>query len=231
MKIVLLTFLLFISSTFCIAQDRSYPCVTNHNAPPVNAEVSPPKNDYHWPRNTIVKVYFVRAMFSYEQMDALFEAMKTWSDVAAETGAGISFVYAGEIDDAVSCIGCLTVTRREVYKNDRKHYAFFYPVQRSVDGLLLSARIDLDFATTKPEALRGFMTHELGHGMGLWDCTTCKSKLTIMNGFPGINKDNGLLEPSICDREAVRQVYELDRRVSSNTTVDLSQRQKSNEQE
>ena len=59
------------------------------------------------------------------------------------------------------------------------------------------------------------MAHELGHGMGLWDCRNCKKKRTIMNAFPGINKDNGLIEPSLCDLEVVRQVYQ--RRLAANT--------------
>ncbi len=71
--------------------------------------------------------------------------------------------------------------------------------------------------STEPKALQGFMAHELGHGMGLEDCISCKKKQTIMSAFPGINRDNGLIEPSACDLEVVRQVYELQRRVASNT--------------
>ena len=88
--------------------------------------------------------------------------------------------------------------------------------QLFLPGLLLSAWIDFDSATTKPQALQGFMAHELGHGMGLWDCTSCKKNKTIMNGFPGINNDNGLVAPSACDLEVVQQVYQLQRRVDKN---------------
>ena len=58
------------------------------------------------------------------------------------------------------------------------------------------------------------MAHELGHGMGLWDCKTCSKKQTIMNGFPGINQDNGLISPSDCDLEVVRGVYQLHRQLT-----------------
>jgi hypothetical protein len=191
------------------------PCITNRNAPPVNA--------YYWPLHTNVKVYMQRGMFTVEQRAMLLAAMKTWSDSSVETNAGVSFSYAGEIDQLATCNGCLTLTRREVYRKDRKHYAFFNPLQLTSDGLLHSARIDFDFATTKPQALQGFMAHELGHGMGLWDCKSCKKKRTIMNGFPGINKDNGLLAPSPCDLQVVRQVYELQRQVDSNPVRDKNQ--------
>jgi hypothetical protein len=186
-------------------------CVTNRTAPPVNA--------YYWPPDTNVKVHFKRGMFTAEQRTRLLAAMATWSDSATNTGAGITFSYAGEVDELATCESCLTVTRREVHKNDRTHYAFFNPLKQTNEGLLLSAWIDFDFATTNPQALQGFMAHELGHGMGLWDCPSCKKNKTIMNGFPGINNDDGLVAPSACDLEVVRQVYQLQRRVDKNTVA------------
>jgi hypothetical protein len=208
MKLILLTIFLFLAAVEIVAQERPEACVTNHNAPPVNA--------YYWPPDTNVKVYFKRGMFTAEQRTTLFVAMKTWSDTAAKTGAGIGFSYVGEIDQLATCKACLTVTRREVHKNDRKHYAFFNPLKQDSDGMLLSAWIDFDFATTKPQALQGFMVHELGHGLGLYDCKTCKKNKTIMNGFSGINNNNGLIAPSPCDLEVVRQVYQLQRRLDKN---------------
>jgi hypothetical protein len=187
-------------------------CISNHNAPPVNA--------YYWPPDTNVRVYLRRGMFSVEQRAMLLAAMKAWSDSAAQTGAGVSFSYVGEIDQLATCNGCLTVSRREVQKEDRRHYAFFNPLKQDSDGLLVSAWIDFDFATTKPQALQGFMAHELGHGMGLWDCKSCGKKKTIMSGFPGVNNDNGLLAPSTCDLQVVRQVYQLQRRVERNAVTE-----------
>ena len=84
----------------------------------------------------------------------------------------------------------------------------------------MAARVlgrDAASLVTLDGTLLSTMAHELGHGMGLWDCKSCKKKQTIMNGFPGINKDNGLVEASACDLEVVRQVYQLDRRVVAST--------------
>lgn len=212
MKTILLAILILFPVAAVRAQEALPACVTNRNAPPVSA--------YYWPPDTQVNVYLARGMFTVEQRETLLAAMSAWSTAALQTGAGVRFSYAGETDGLVTCRGCLTVTRHEVHKNDRKHYAFFNPLQQSDDGLLLSAWIDFDFATTSPDALQGFMAHELGHGMGLWDCTTCKKKQTIMNGFPGINNHNGLIAPSECDLEVVRQVYQLQRRVANNIVVD-----------
>jgi hypothetical protein len=221
MKLIFATLLIAIASTGVCAQEKAQNCVTNHNAPPANS--------YYWPPDANVRVYFMRGMFSPEQRQMLFAAMSTWSEAAAEAGAGVKFSYAGETDELSQCNPCLTVTRREVNKQDRKHYAFFNPLKQDPDGLLLSAWIDFDFATTKPQALLGYMSHELGHGMGLWDCTTCKKSKTIMNGFPGINSDNGLTAPSQCDVEVVRNVYQLHRRVENNPVAEKGARKESGE--
>ena len=199
------------------AQEAVEACVANRTAPPISA--------YYWPPDTTVKVYLIRNMFTPEQRETLFAAMDHWSHAATELGTGVKFSYNGEVGELIDCAGCLTVTRREVNKLDKKHYAFFNPLRRDSEGLLISAWIDFDFATTNPQALRGFMAHELGHGMGLWDCTKCQKKKTIMNAFPGINQDNGLVTPSACDFEVVRQVYYLQRRVSNNIVTDTGNKE------
>lgn len=191
--------------TIAHAQSRQETCTTNRNAPPPSS--------YHWPIDAEVKVYFVRDMFNAEQRDALISVMKTWTE--AETGSGVKFIYAGENDGPVNCRNCLTIRRREVYKQDKHHYAFFNPMVLDPSGLLTSAWIDLDVGTTSPRALSGFMAHEMGHGLGLWDCTTCKKKKTIMNGFPGVNRDNGLLGPSTCDLETLKNIYDTERQAGT----------------
>jgi hypothetical protein len=186
-------------------------CVTNRNAPPVSS--------YHWGPDSAVKVYLVRNMFTVEQRAALLETLRSWTSAGNEANAGITFTYAGETDSLVNCRSCLTLTRREVYKNDGSHYSFFNPLSSEQGRILLSAWIDLDFATTSPRAVQGFVAHELGHGMGLWDCETCKSKRTLMSGFPDINKDNGLIAPSTCDVETLKTVYARERQIAASTNL------------
>jgi hypothetical protein len=158
-------------------------------------------------------------MFTVEQRAALLETLRSWTSAGNEANAGITFTYAGETDSLVNCRSCLTLTRREVYKNDGSHYSFFNPLSSEQGRILLSAWIDLDFATTSPRAVQGFVAHELGHGMGLWDCETCKSKRTLMSGFPDINKDNGLIAPSTCDVETLKTVYARERQIAASTNL------------
>lgn len=177
-------------------------CKENRDAPPVGM--------YHWPAGATVKVFFIRNLFTLEQHTAALEAMASWTGASNEIASGVTFVDAGDTDTRQTCESCLTIRRKDVFKQDRHHYAFFYPMNR-VGNLLISAWIDLDFGIQKPEALKSFMAHELGHGMGLWDCESCKKNRTIMNAFPGLNKDNGLRAPSSCDLAIVRGVYEEER--------------------
>jgi hypothetical protein len=182
--------------------NQSRPCITNRSAPPIGP--------YHWPADTEVKVFFVRNMFAPEQRSALLEAMVSWTIAGQENGSGVRFTDGGKTDRRMNCRGCLTVGRNDVYRRDKRHYAFFYPISEG-EGQLVSAWIDLDFGITKSKALKGFMVHELGHGLGLSDCRTCKKKQTVMNRFPSMNNDNGLGMPSTCDLATVSDVYRSDR--------------------
>lgn len=191
------------------AQEAKQICKTNLNAAPTGA--------YFWSPDAPVKVYFARGAFTPEQRKVLLETMETWTREADRIETGISFTYAGESDGLVSCQNCLTITRGKVYKTDRRHYAYFTP-SRWNGSFLASAWIELDLNTTNPTALQGLMAHELAHSMGLGDCPTCKRRKTIMSGFPGINRDNGLITPSICDLEVVRQLYREQRRITQART-------------
>jgi hypothetical protein len=188
-------------------------CTTNRNAPPVG--------EYHWPADTEVKVYIMRGMFTSEQASAVLEAMKTWKTADKEIGSGVRFAYAGETDSRMTCRNCLTVMRREVFKNDKHHYAFFNPMKMDEGRLLVAAWIDLDVGITDPKALEGFAAHELGHGLGLWDCPSCKKKQSLMNGFPGLNKNNGLLGPSGCDVATTKGVYAEERQMASVNAIGI----------
>ena len=207
----LILFILLLLPFAANSQDRIAACATNSNVPSAGP--------YFWPPDSEVKIYLVRDMFTPEQRRNLFEAMETWTRVARAVGAGVKFTFAGESDGTVNCRGCLSIKRREVNKHYRQYYAFFLPLNYNQDGSLFSGTIDLDFATTDPHALKGFVAHELGHGLGLSDCTTCRRKQTIMNAFPGINRDNGLVAASACDLEVVKRVYATQRAIASQKSL------------
>ncbi len=204
---VIILLLLFPSTS--LRGEKIKPCTTNRNAPPTGL--------VRWPRHALVSVYLVQNLFTAEEQNTLFTAIQIWSEAAHKTGAGVQFVYAGDTDKPRPCESCLTVTRRKISKNNPRIYAFFLPRTLDENGFLSSARIELDFATTNLQALLGVMVHELGHGMGLGNCSRCKKKQTIMNAFAGVNRGNGLTEPALCDLEVVRRIYQSNHGVTNGT--------------
>lgn len=207
--ILILALLLLIWSTVtpASAQQQHEACVLHKTAPPMST--------WHWVPDTTIKVYFQQDMFTPEQQQALLETIESWNVIAHETGTGVELVYAGETIKPLICEGCLTVAHGEIQKYDKKHYAFFYPVRWNETGLVLSAWIIFDVGIIQPKPLQSYMAHELGHGMGLWDCPKCERSKSVMRAFPGLNKDNGLLVPSVCDQQTVKEVFEQDRKLAS----------------
>lgn len=197
-RLITIMLLLLSSSALCSAQWASEQCVANKNAPPVSL--------WYWAPDTTVNIYFVQNMFTAEQQQSLIDAIQIWNAVAEQTGAGVKYQVRGLANGIQACASCLTVTRGDIHAQDKDHYAFFYPTLNDT-GLISSAWICLDFKITSAEALRSFMVHEMGHGMGLWDCPTCENRMSIMRSFPGINKDNGLFAPSPCDMQTVKLLF------------------------
>jgi hypothetical protein len=153
-------------------------------------------------------------MFKPPEQQAIREVMDQWNDLSEQAGAGIKYDYAGEVGQHENGEGYLTLTRIEIMKGtNNRYYAYFFPTSNP-DGSIRSAQITFDFKTTDVKALKSLVAHELGHGIGLWDCISCKSKSTIMNGFPGVNQDNGLVAPSACDIQVVKTIFEQERNLA-----------------
>jgi hypothetical protein len=212
-RTLLLALLLLIGSA-TYAQPSVKPCTTNKN--------SPPASTWHWPAGTRVKVFFIRGMFTTPEQQAIREVMDQWNGLSEQLGAGIRYDYAGEVGQHENSEGYLTLTRIEIMKGtNNRYYAYFFPI-RNPDESIRSAQITFDFQTTDVTALKSLAAHQLGHGMGLWDCKSCKGGSTIMNGFPGVNKSNGLVAPSACDLQVVKMLFEQQRRVAQSTPEQIS---------
>lgn len=203
--IIFLALLLLIGSA-AHAQQRVKECTTNKN--------SPPASTWHWPAGTRLKVFLMQGMFTSSEQQAIRQVLENWNNLSEQLGAGIKYDYAGEVSQHENGKGYITLTRIEIMKGtNNRFYAYFFPT-RSNDGSLRSAQITFDFKTTDVTALKSLVAHELGHGMGLWDCKSCKGGSTIMNGFPGVNKDNGLVAPSACDIQVVKTLFEQEMRLA-----------------
>lgn len=156
----------------------------------------------------------MQGMFTPSEQQAIREVMDQWNGLSEQAGSGIKYDYAGEVGLHENAEGYLTLTRIEIMKGtNNRYYAYFFPTHNP-DGLIRSAQITFDFKTTDATALKSYVAHELAHGMGLWDCKSCQGKSTIMNGFPGVNKSNGLIAPSTCDIQVVKTLFNNERKLA-----------------
>lgn len=147
----------------------------------------------HWPIDARVKVYFTD-QFTVKQKIALLRSLDTWNALVPE----VQFEYSGVTDGQRFCFMCLTIGRKEVVKGSgNRHYAQFQGFH--TEGFVRHGWINIDFKTTNPEALEGFVLHELGHGLGLMD-----SADGLMGPFSHVNRPRKI-SPNQQDVETIRK--------------------------
>jgi hypothetical protein len=156
----------------------------------------------NWPVDTVVKVHFVRDLFTSEQTGAVREAMEAWTRVANQIGVGVKFTYAGETEGLIDCQGCLTISRLALYTNLLEREALLKPMRLDDSGQIFSAWMGFDLTTTNPEVMGNLMVRALGSGMGFGKSSRW-------------NKAGRSLELSASEIESVRRAYQLRRQVGS----------------
>jgi len=112
-----------------------------------------------WPHDTTVTVYFVRGLFTVEQQQTLRQTLETWT--TGEAKPIIRFSYAGEAGGLIDCLGCLTLTRQELYTKSHKRSASFNRLRSDHTGHLISAWVGFDNSVTDPQKLRTLLVQVL----------------------------------------------------------------------
>jgi hypothetical protein len=125
-----------------------------------------------WQPHSIVSVYFVRDMFGPDQRQALLDAMGSAQENARDMG--LAFNYAGETDGLIDCQGCLTVTRQDADKENRKARITLNALRRNDLGQLISAWIGIDRETNSSMRLRRLMLETLVDVRGARALSACK---------------------------------------------------------
>jgi len=114
-----------------------------------------------WPPSSTVKVHFVRGLFTSEQKQILWQTLETWAQKAEATRT-IRFSYAGETGGLIDCLGCLTLTRQEVFTNDSRRQVSFNRLRGDQSGQLISAWIGFDTSISNSQKLTRLLLHALG---------------------------------------------------------------------
>lgn len=172
----------------------------------LKGSTAPPRSLWRWRIGTSIAIYFFQDAFTKPEKEALNAGIKVWDDAAQEVNSGIRFTYAGESPSVANCPGCVTVLKKNTWSSSRR-IGEFIPLGFDGSGFLQMARIEIDNGVKDLHTLNSLIVHELGHGMGLWDCPSCTKKSTIMGTFKGRNESNGLEQPTPCDLAVVNTVF------------------------
>lgn len=165
-----------------------------------------PLNTWRWAPRSRVTVYARRGHFRPAEAQVLASAVTKWDLALRQSLSGIRLRPGGEADSWVPRAGEIILIRDRV-KMDGKHVGEFRGVLRDARGYITAAVIALDYSIDDPRNLVALISHELGHGFGLWDCDSCAKRTTVMNGFkfPGRNVAES---PTRCDVLQVGAAYE-----------------------
>ncbi|MBV8856294.1 MAG: hypothetical protein JOZ02_04960 [Acidobacteria bacterium] len=179
-------------------ESRARGCTVGGNAAPLS--------QWRWAPRARVTVYALRGQFSPKESERLAASVRKWDLALRQSLSGIRLKPGGETDARVPRAGEIIVIRDRV-KVDGHQVGEFRSVLRDSRGYVTAAVIALDRSIDDPRNLSSLLSHELGHGFGLWDCETCAKQATVMNGFkfPGRNVAEA---PSLCDVLQVGAAYE-----------------------
>lgn len=137
--------------------------------------------EVRWLPNTSITVSFARDEFTDSEKSAVRAAIDLWQRALARSSLGIVFVNGIDVErDALPAAGQLIV-RRDHQMGEGK-YGRIVAAARS-DRYLDRASIFVNGAIQKKKILRKLMLHEVGHALGLRDCSDCGSGKSVMNHF------------------------------------------------
>ncbi|MBV9926058.1 MAG: hypothetical protein JOZ96_13655 [Acidobacteria bacterium] len=184
------------------------PAASAKEPPPRGCSVgdnAAPLSQWRWAPRSRVTVYALRGQFNAKESERLAAAVRKWDIALRQSLSGIRLKAGGETDAWVPRAGEIIVIRDRV-KVDGNHVGEFRSVLRDGRGYVTAAVIALDRSIDDLRNISSLLSHELGHGFGLWDCETCAKRSTVMNGFkfPGRNVAEA---PSLCDILQVGAAY------------------------
>lgn len=204
------------------------------DAEPDNSDLSSERREcaasanVRWLPHSNVKISYARGQFTEKERVELHRAISLWQKALLKMELGIVLEDGGEVEMDAEPTSAQIIVKRD-YSMDSNHYGKIVAAARP-DNYLDRGFILINGSLTKGSSLRKTMLHELGHGFGLKDCSSCPSGATVMNSFfqlsfMGLNIGKAGRKisdkPSRCDVATVAAGYrhsELE--LARNSTVD-----------
>jgi hypothetical protein len=171
-------------------------------------DVNPNSIGYGWPKNSTVQVV-ISSSWTPDQISAITQAFNEWNDANTVDGSEVKFQIGGSPTGYThrvvnqkcpsnpncplstpltsnSCT-CYTLGPAPTFSGA---VTYLYPKYNIYDEIV------------------GIMAHEIGHGMSLDDCDSCKTGDSVMTGLQMYNSNVvSSTTPSSCDEYSVQTFY------------------------
>jgi predicted Zn-dependent protease len=82
----------------------------------------------------------------------------------------------------------MTLVRGDIYTKKQRHLALLEAHSLRQDQLIDYAVVIVDLKVKRAEVLTNVIAHEIGHSLGLLDCTKCSSGSTVMGYMKGADE-------------------------------------------
>jgi hypothetical protein len=178
---------------------------TTCSTPPSNASQSDDGLQEALPPDTQVDVYFDTSQFDSADIAAMEQAFQNWQSADGTSGVTFNFIQLGgppaptgtfvevskssTLDPTTAMLTSTTTTNNGTYD--------------TIDN----ASIAVNSALINDPSMEQKMAHEIGHLMGLGDCSNCSTGSSVMAFGDGMNSANGADSPTTCDVNASNNTY------------------------
>jgi hypothetical protein len=132
-------------------------------------------------------------------------SLAEWNSSLRQTDLDIEFVESADRKFPIQCDNCIKIVRESLV-DSHKRFGEFRPIKQDREGYITAAEIAFETRINGLDHLTSLLSHEIGHGMGLWDCYSCKSQSTVMN-LDKVFRRNMALTPTLCDMATVVSGY------------------------
>lgn len=181
-----------------------------------------------WLPNTSVTVSFVHGEFTESEKAALQVAINLWQSALSRLAVGLVFENGSDVASKAAPGFGQIIVRRD-YQMDEGKYGKIVASARA-DNYLDRASIQVNGAIREKKILRKLMMHELGHALGLRDCSDCGPGKSVMNHFSltsifglGVQDKNVSAKPTLSDIAQVEAGYRQAAATQSTNTSSKTQ--------
>ena len=169
---------------------------TTCSAPPSNATTSSNGNQYALPANTQVTVYFDSSQFDAADIGAMEQAFQNWQNADATPSITFSFTTSGPPPTTGTFV---TVSKSSTLDPSTAMLTSTVSTNNGTYNTVNNANIEVNSSLINDPSMEQKMAHEIGHLMGLADCSSCALGSSVMAFGDGLNSANGADAPTTCD--------------------------------